>query len=106
MSTLLGSQALVLTDPQKDSIRRLKNELRNKMEHYVPCGWSIEIHGMPQIAIDALDVIRYLALDTHTYIHLKQTQLRRIKSLVFQSKKLLRNIRLYQEILHQPDNKA
>jgi hypothetical protein len=47
---------LVLSESQKESIRLLKKELRNKMEHYVPSGWSIEIHGMPQIAIDALRV--------------------------------------------------
>lgn len=69
------------------------------MEHYVPSGWSIEIHGMPQIAIDVLDVIRFLAVDTHTYIHLKETQIKRIKSYVFQSKKLLKNMKLYQEVL-------
>ena len=61
---------------------------------------------MPQIAIDVLDVIRFLAVDTHTYIHLKQTQLKRIKSLVFQSKKFLRNTRLHQEILYEEDNEA
>jgi len=106
MRMLIGSQPFVLTDSQKDSILRLKNGLRNKMEHYVPSGWSIEIHGMPQIAIDVLDVIRFLAVDTHTYIHLKQSQLKRIKSLVFQSKKFLRNTRLYQEILHEKNNDA
>jgi hypothetical protein len=70
------------------------------MEHYVPSGWSIEIHGMPQIAIDALDVIRFLAVDTHTYIHLNQTQIKRIKSCIFQSKKFLKNTKLYQEARH------
>ena len=64
MNMLVDSQPLVLSGSQKDSIRRLKKELRNKMEHYVPSGWSIEIHGMPQIAIDVLDVIRFLALET------------------------------------------
>ena len=38
MRMLIASQPLVLTDSQKDSILRLKNELRNKMEHYVPSG--------------------------------------------------------------------
>ena len=69
MNMLVHSQILVLSESQKDSIRRLKKELRNKMEHYVPSEWSIEIHGMPQIAIDVLDVIRFLALETGTYIH-------------------------------------
>jgi hypothetical protein len=106
MGMLVGSRPLVLSGSQTESIRLLKNELRNKMEHYVPSGWSIEIHGMPQIAIDALDVIRFLAVDTHTYIHLKQTQIKRIKSFIFQSKKLLKNSKLYKEVLHEKGNQA
>ena len=106
MGMLIGSRSLALSGSQSESIRLLKNELRNKMEHYVPSGWSIEIHGMPQIAIDTLDVIRFLAVDTHTYIHLKQTQIKRIKSCVFQSKKLLKNTKLYQEALHEKENQA
>jgi hypothetical protein len=103
MGMLIGSRPLVLSVSQHESIQLLKNELRNKMEHYVPSGWSIEIHGMPQIAIDALDVIRFLAVDTHTYIHLKQTQIKRVKSCVFQSKKFLKNTKLYQEVLREKD---
>ncbi len=97
MHMLIDSQALVLSESQKDSIRKLKKELRNKMEHYVPSGWSIEIHGMPQIAIDILDVIRFLAIETHTYIHLNQAQTKKVKSYVFQSRRFLRKTRLYQE---------
>lgn len=97
MNMLVHSQPLVLSESHKDSIRRLKKELRNKMEHYVPSGWSIEIHGMPQIAIDVLDVIRVLAVETGTYIHLNQAQIKRIKSSVFQSKRFLKKTKLYQE---------
>lgn len=106
MCTLMHCQPLVLSESQKESIRLLKKDLRNQMEHYVPMGWSIEIHGMPQIAIDTLDVIRFLAVDTRTYIHLKQAQIKKIKSLVFQSKKFLKNTKLYQEVLHEKGKQA
>jgi hypothetical protein len=106
MSMLMHSQPLVLSESQKESIRLLKKDLRNQMEHYVPMGWSIEIHGMPQIAIDTLDAIRFLAVDTRTYIHLQQAQIKKIKSLVFQSKKFLKNTKLYQEVLHEKGNRA
>jgi hypothetical protein len=99
MGMLVHSRPLVLTDIQKDSIRSLKKELRNKMEHYVPSGWSIEVHGMPVMTIDILDVIRFLAIETRTYIHLNQAQLKRIKSYVFQSKKFLKTTKLYQEAI-------
>lgn len=101
MRMLMHSQPLVLSESQKESIRLLKKDLRNQMEHYIPMGWSIEIHGMPQIAIDTLDDIRFLAVDTRTYIHLQQAQIKKIKSLVFQSKKFLKHTKLYQEVLHE-----
>ena len=63
MNMLVHSQILDDFGISKDSIQAQK-ELRNKMEHYVPSEWSIEIHGMPQIAIDVLDVIRFLPLET------------------------------------------
>jgi hypothetical protein len=106
MRMLMHSQPLVLSTAQKESIRLLKKELRNPMEHYVPMGWSIEIHCMPQIAIDVLDVIRFLAVDTRTRIHLTQEQIKKIKSLVFQSKKFLKKSKLYQEILRKEGNQV
>jgi len=100
------SKPLVLSKSQRESIRLLKKELRNPIEHYIPMGWSIEIHGMPQIAIDVLDVIRFLALNTRTHIHLRQVQIKKIKSLVFQSKKFLKKSKLYQEILREEGNQV
>jgi hypothetical protein len=100
MGMLVHSQPLVLAGTQSESIRRLKKELRNKMEHYVPSGWSIEVHGMPAITIDVLDVIKFLAIETRTYIHLNQAQIKRVNSLVFQSKNFLKKTKLYQEAIH------
>jgi len=97
MGTLFTSRVLDLSKSQKDSIRRLKKELRNNFEHYIPRGWSIEIHGMPKIAIDVLDVVRFLAVETGTYIHLNQAQMKKVKSHVYQSKRLLKKSRLYHE---------
>jgi hypothetical protein len=99
MGTVYGALALNLTDSQQDSIRRLKKTLRNNFEHYVPRAWSIELHGLPQISMDILDVISYLAVDTFRYQHLSQSQRRRVKSIVYQSKKRLSSSRLHQEAL-------
>src|SRR4030095_10116296 len=99
MGTLKGGLALRLTDSQKNSIRRLKKTLRNNFEHYVPRAWSIEIHGLPQISMDVLDVISFLAVDTFRYQHLNQSQRRRVKSIVYQSKKRLSSSRLHREAL-------
>lgn len=91
------SRHLHLSDRQKESIRKLKHVFRNNFEHYMPKAWSIEIHGMPQIAIDVLEVIRFLALDTGNYINLTQAQTKRVKSIVFQSKRILKQSLLYKE---------
>ena len=106
MGTLYGGNALSLTASQKDSIRRLKETLRNNLEHYVPSGWSIEMHGFPRISIDVLDVIRFLAVDTFRYQHLNQGQRKKIKSIIFQSKKILRAMSLHIELLEAESDKA
>jgi hypothetical protein len=97
MGTLHGGLALKLSPEQEDSIRRLKKILRNRFEHYVPGGWAIEIHGLPQITMDVLDVILFLAVGTFRYQHLNQSQRRRVKSIVYQSKKSLRQTALHKE---------
>jgi len=99
MGTLYGGKPLQLTDSQKDSIRMLKKSLRNNFEHYVPKGWSIEIHGLPGLAMDILDMIRFLAVETFRYQHLNQSQRRRIKSIIYQSKRLLKKSNLHKEAL-------
>lgn len=97
MKMTITSRHLKLSDQQRGSISKLKCHFRNAFEHYIPKGWSIEIHGMPQIAIDVLKVTRFLALETGNYVHLNQTQKKRIKSIVYQSKRLLKNSKLYRE---------
>lgn len=105
METLYGGKPLILTENQKYSIKMLKKTLRNNFEHFKPKGWSIEIHGLPSIAIDILDIIRFLAVGTIRYQHLNQNQRRRIKSIVFQSKKLLKKSTLYQDALLAEESK-
>lgn len=97
MRMTIDSKYLQLSDQQRESIWKLKHLLRNNFEHYIPKGWSIEIHGMPQIALDVLEVIRFLALETGNYVHLNEAQKRRIKSIVFQSKRNLKQSQLYKE---------
>ena len=99
MGTLYGGKPLVLTESQKYSIKILKKSLRNNFEHFKPKGWSIEIHGLPGMSMDILDVVRFLSVETFRYQHLNTTQRRRIKSIIFQSKKLLKKSTLYQEVL-------
>jgi hypothetical protein len=99
MRQFVHSKTLKLNKDQKWSIDKLKKEFRNKFEHYQPLAWSIEIHGMPQIAIHVLDVIRFLAIDSGNIFPSSQNKQKKIKSLIFQSKKVLKRTKLYKESL-------
>ena len=90
------STVLELTREQKLSIRFLKDTLRNKFAHYVPLAWSIELHGMPKIALDVLNVIEFLALDSGN-VRLESGQRAQVKHLIGESRKTLQNSRLYRE---------
>lgn len=58
------SKALLLTSNQRKSIDKLRKDIRNNFEHFVPKGWSIEISGMSKIVLDIVDVIEFLALSS------------------------------------------
>jgi hypothetical protein len=105
MEMYVFSAYLILTDNQKHSIKLLAEEFRNQFEHFPPQGWSIQLHGMSHILMDILDVIRFLAIETKN-IRFTQTQTRNIKSLVFQSKKILKHSKLYieTEVLDKQSN--
>jgi hypothetical protein len=91
------SKHLQLSNQQDDSIQRLKEDFRNNFEHFIPKSWLIELHGMPKIAIDVLEVIRFLALDTGNYVNLSDSQKRKLRSIVFQSKRILEQSQLHKE---------
>ncbi len=102
MNKYVFSKHLILSNNQKDSINWVTERLRNQFEHFSPKGWSIELHGITHISIDILDIIRFLTVDTKN-IRFSPTQLRKIKSLIFQSKKIIKNTKLYKET-EQLDN--
>lgn len=99
MGTLYGGLPLSLSGSQEDSIRHLKETFRNNFEHYIPGCWWIELHGIPRLLMDVLDIIRFLAVETFRGQHLTQTQRKKIKSIVFQSKRLLQKSPLHFEFL-------
>jgi hypothetical protein len=99
MKMLIHSKHLILTEEQKESIEILKSEFRNEFEHFKPKGWSIEVHGMPEIAIDVLEVIRFLALETNTYVHLYDEDRDHVEQLIENSITLLKSSELHTEYL-------
>lgn len=99
MRMLVHSRHLTVTDSQRDSIDLLKASLRNEFEHFSPKVWGIELHGMPQITIDVLDVIGFLAVETHTYVHLSPDQQEQVRRLVEDGKKFAAHLKLHKEAL-------
>jgi hypothetical protein len=99
MKMLIHSKHLILTDKQNESIEELKSVFRNEFEHFKPKAWSIEIHGMPEIAIDVLEVIRSLALETNTYVHLNEGDRNLVEQVIKNSICILKDSELYKEYL-------
>ena len=89
------SKALRLTQDQKDAIRFLKR-VRNQIEHYVPMLWSIELHSIVISVLDALDVIRFLALECGN-VRLTTDQHQRAEACLTKGKRLLRETQLYKD---------
>ena len=96
------SKPVEFTRSQMNSICWLHSHFRNKFEHFMPnSSWSIDLRGMPNICIDVLDVIRFLALDSKdisygsmSYSH--QEKERKIEESVNRSVEVLRSSALYE----------
>jgi len=97
MRMTINSKHLILTEEEKESIKFLKDEFRDKFEHFIPTSWSIEIHGLPRICMNILRIIRFLAIDTCNYSHLSITMRRKLTSYICQSNKILKSSDLYRE---------
>jgi hypothetical protein len=95
------SKPLILSENQKESLRKLKDILRNNFEHYTPKHWCIEIDGMPQISIDALEVIRFLALGSGNCVLLTSEQRKNINEMINETIKILKESKLYKEAISQ-----
>ena len=106
MGTLHGGIPLTMTESQQHSIKILKKTLRNNFGHFTPRGWSIEIRGLPQISMDVLDVIQFLAIQTTQYQSLNLRQRRRIASIVRSSKKMLAASKTHAEAIKHARRQA
>lgn len=88
------SKHLELSEQQNNSIKWVTSAFRNNFEHYIPRTWLINLAGMANIFVDVLDVVYFLALKTRNF-RLTSTQTRKVRSAIFQSKKLLKASKFY-----------
>jgi hypothetical protein len=103
MKMLVHSQHLVLTDKQRSALTTLKDTFRNTFEHFIPAHFHISLHDLPQMCLECLTVIKFLALETRTYTHLSLNEKERISFIVHQSAHVLRSCLPYKEITFGPD---
>jgi hypothetical protein len=97
MQYALLNQVLALNSSQNDSIRIMKDIFRNEFMHFKPKGWSIEIHDFPIITLDCLEVLRFLGIQAYSGYRHNQNKQRKVKSIVFQCKQLIKKSDLYKE---------
>lgn len=103
MKMTVQSQHLVLTDKQQAALKQLKDTFRNTFEHFIPTHFHISLHELPEMCLECLPIIRFLALETHNYIHLSLNEQERISFITHQSAHVLRSCLLYKEINFGPD---
>ena len=94
MRISVGGNELQLSSEQKESIKKLK-QIRNRLEHYIPMSWRIYLDGIPEVVINVLDVIRFLVLNTSNQFNFSENRKKRVKSIVFQCKKILKKSSFY-----------
>lgn len=98
MQYALLNETLILSESQKKSIRKMKDLFRNEFIHFKPKGWSIELHLFIEITLDCLDVIRFLGIQTYSGYRYNLSKQRKVKSLIFQTKKEIKKSVLYKEV--------
>lgn len=91
------SKVLRLSQTQKQSLDLIQNRFRNEFAHYEPRLWSIDLHRMPQVVIDGLEVTRLLSLETGNYMHLTIEAGKRIETLITEASEFLCQSRLFRE---------
>tara|TARA_R110000787_G_scaffold279786_1_gene390109 strand:- start:344 stop:958 length:615 start_codon:yes stop_codon:yes gene_type:complete len=65
---VMGLDALVLSDQMKADLSKLNN-FRDKIAHYVPHSWSLELSGMPRIFSAAFEFALSTINTPGTYAH-------------------------------------
>lgn len=92
------SKPLILDENQEKAIEFMKNKLRNPLEHFIPCSWSLEIHGLPEMAVSYFEIIEFLAGEPGN-LRWKGDEIARIKALCNSGKELALSTKIHWEIL-------
>jgi hypothetical protein len=75
----------------------MKNKLRNVLEHFIPCTWSLEIHGLPEMTVSYFEMIELLAGESGNP-RWDDSELARIRALCNSGKELALSTKIHLEI--------
>lgn len=99
MRVNINYEEFKFSSSQFKSIRKLHKVLRNNFEHFTPKSWSIELHYLPDMIYDCFEVIRLLIIYSDVSWRLRGVKLKRVKSIIYQSKRIVANSIFYKETL-------
>ena len=89
-------RAASLSAEQEKSVELLHDVFRNRLVHFLSTGWSINACLMPQMAIDALEIIKYLVGDWRVQMHLGE-QREEVEQAIDKGIECIENSALYRE---------
>ncbi len=99
MRVNINYEEFKFSSSQLKSMRKLHKVLRNNFEHFTPKSWSVELHYLPDMVYDCFEVIRLLVIHSDVSWRLRGVKLKRVKSIIYQSKRIIANSILYKETL-------
>ncbi|MFM9912157.1 MAG: hypothetical protein ACKVN9_01305 [Methylophilaceae bacterium] len=67
-----GSAAFIPSSTHDESFKHL-NEFRNEFIHFTPKGWSLQLLGLPKMALDVLDLIQFFGWEASSILWHKRT---------------------------------
>ncbi len=95
-----GIKPLVLNENQEQAYRFLKDDIRNRLVHFIPCSWSFEIHGLPEIVASCFEIIESLAGESGN-LRWRDDEIARIKALCNSGKELALSAGIHWDILER-----
>lgn len=93
-----GIKPLVLEKDQEYAYKFLKDQIRNRLMHFVPCSWSLEIHGLPEIVVSCFEIVEALTGESMN-LRWKDDEIARIKALCNSGKELAMSTNTHRDTL-------
>lgn len=81
MKKYFNGKAFIPTQSQIDSVIDL-NLIRNEFIHFVPKGWSLGLAGLPNLVIEVLGIIEFLAFESRNIHWSEESEITRTRNAI------------------------